>query len=164
MNLPNQAISLSFYDEKFLEALERFELPENQAGFTALPSGALEMSVNDPDRFPVVILANGRGPAGFFVLHRNSDFVPLVGNPRALLLRALSVDFKHQGKGYATAAMLQLPSFVREHFPEADEIVLAVNHQNYAAQKIYAKAGFEDRGLTKMGPKGLQHIYHYRIG
>ncbi|MCM3704037.1 GNAT family N-acetyltransferase [Paenibacillus macerans] len=164
MNLPNQVISLSLYDEKYLETLERFELPENQAEFTALPSEALDMSVNDPDRYPVVILADGTTLAGFFVLHRNSDFVPLVENPRALLLRALSVDFRHQGKGYAKAAMLQLPPFVREHFPEADEIVLAVNHQNYAAQRLYAKAGFEDRGLTKMGPKGLQHIYHYRIG
>lgn len=164
MNLPNQAISLNIYDEKYLEALKRFELPEDQAEFTALPSGALDIVANDPDRYPVVILANERAPVGFFVLHRNSDFVLLVGNPGALLLRALSVDFKHQGKGYAKAAMLQLPLFVREHFPEADEIVLAVNHQNYAAQKLYAKAGFEDRGLTKMGPKGLQHIYHYRIG
>lgn len=163
MNQPNQAISLSLYDEKYFEALERFELPENQAEFTALPSEALDMSVNDPDRCPVVILAGGTTLAGFFVLHRNSEFVPLVGNPRALLLRALSVDFKHQGKGYAKAAMLQLPSFVREHFPEADEIVLAVNHQNYAAQKLYAGAGFGDRGLTKMGPKGLQHIYHFPV-
>ncbi|WP_068786139.1 GNAT family N-acetyltransferase [Paenibacillus phocaensis] len=154
---------LRFYTEHDFEALQRFELTSEQVTYTAMPSKALEAAAQDPNRYPVVIQSAEAEIVGFFVLHRNAELPSLVDNPRVLLLRALSVDFRQQGKGYAKSAMLQLPAFVREHFPEVDEIVLAVNVQNHAAQQLYLQVGFEDRGFTQPGPAGMQHIYHYKV-
>ncbi|GJM80280.1 putative N-acetyltransferase YbbJ [Paenibacillus sp. HMSSN-139] len=154
---------LRLYAEADFEALQRFELPSEQVAFTALPGEALEVAAQDPNRYPVIIQSAEGETVGFFVLHLNAESASLVDNPRAILLRALSVDFRHQGKGYAKAAMLQLPAFVGEHFPEVDEIVLAVNARNLTAQRLYHQAGFEDRGLTRMGPMGMQHIYHFKV-
>ncbi|MCK8487682.1 GNAT family N-acetyltransferase [Paenibacillus sp. MBLB2552] len=154
---------LRFYAEEDFEALQRFELPSEQVVFTALPDEALEAAAQDPNRYPVVILSVEGEAVGFFVLHLNAEITSLVDNPRAIILRALSVDFRQQGKGYAKAAMLQLPAFVGEYFPEVDEIVLAVNARNFAAQRLYLQIGFEDRGLTRMGPMGMQHIYHFKV-
>lgn len=154
---------LRFYTEDDFEAFQRFELPSEQVAFTALPGEALEAAAQDPNRYPVVIQSLEGETVGFFVLHLNAELTSLVDNPRAILLRALSIDFRQQGQGYAKAAMLQLPAFVGKHFPEVDEIVLAVNARNLAAQRLYLQAGFEDRGLTRMGPMGMQHIYHFKV-
>ncbi|MBM6995179.1 GNAT family N-acetyltransferase [Paenibacillus sp. DXFW5] len=155
---------LRFYaKEEDFETLQGFELLSEQVEFTALPGEALEVAAQDPNRYPVVIQSAEGETVGFFVLHLNAGSDLLVDNPRAILLRALSVDFRQQGKGYAKAAMLQLPAFVREHFPEVDEIVLAVNARNLTAQRLYLQVGFEDRGLTRLGPVGLQHIYHFKV-
>jgi hypothetical protein len=55
-------------------------------------------------------------------------------NPKAILLRALSINYRHQGNGYAKAAMKTLPLFVKNHFTKVDEIVLAVNEKNIGAK------------------------------
>lgn len=54
--------------------------------------------------------------------------------------------------------MLLLRDFVKSEFPSCDEIVLAVNHKNFPAQKLYAKVGFKDTGRRKIGPIGEQFI------
>ncbi|SME94777.1 Protein N-acetyltransferase, RimJ/RimL family [Paenibacillus barengoltzii] len=154
---------LRFYSEEDFEALQHFELPSEQVMFTALPGETLEAAIQDPNRYPVVIQSEEGETVGFFVLHLNADITSLVNNPKAILLRALSIDYRKQGKGYATAAMLQLPTFVRECFPEVDEIVLAVNARNFTAQRLYLRTGFEDHGLTRLGPIGMQHIYHFKV-
>ncbi len=75
-----------------------------------------------------------------------------------MLLTSLSVNHAHQGKGYAKQGMLLLKSFVKAEFPTCNEIVLAVNHKNVPAQKLYKKVGFKDTGKRKMGPIGEQLI------
>lgn len=53
--------------------------------------------------------------------------------------------------------------YVREHFPDVNEIILAVNHANIVAQTVYKKGGFVDKGITAMGRKGEMFIYHLDI-
>ena len=54
--------------------------------------------------------------------------------------------------------MSLLGEFAAEEFPNCNEIVLAVNHKNIAAQKLYLKVGFRDTGIRKMGKIGEQYI------
>lgn len=48
-------ISLVLYEENFKEQLMAFQLPPEQAGFTALPSETLADALSDPDKLAVVI-------------------------------------------------------------------------------------------------------------
>ncbi|MFC4618469.1 GNAT family N-acetyltransferase [Camelliibacillus cellulosilyticus] len=151
----NRPTQLQRYEPDFYAKLKAFVLPENQAQFTALPEDKLgHLTVG---QHPVVIL-NHREPVGFFLLNETDRVKEYTDNPKAMLLTALSIDYSKQGKGVATAAMNQLKSFVNREFPECNEIVLAVNHKNIAAQHLYRKVGFNDTGRRKIGKKGEQFI------
>ncbi|WP_134684953.1 GNAT family N-acetyltransferase [Brevibacillus migulae] len=155
-------VTLCFYRPEHSAGLSAFYLPEEQKQFTALPAEVLSESLRDSNRHPVVITA-GEKPVGFFVLHHGKEIGPFTSNERALLLRAFSIDHVHQGMGYAKAAMLLLPAFTAKHFPDLTEIVLAVNARNLAAKRLYEKTGFQDKGITRMGKNGLQHVLHYEL-
>ena len=153
-------MQLQFYHEKFEEDVYAFSLFEEQHQFTALPEEAL--AVKDENRFPIVMFDNEKA-VGFFVLHQGEAIREYSSNPNALLLRAFSINQIHQGKGYAKEGMNRLRGFTREHFPEIDEIVLAVNERNLAAKSLYLKSGFEDHGKKLMGRKGWQSILTYTL-
>ncbi|WP_409253782.1 GNAT family N-acetyltransferase [Bacillus sp. SCS-153A] len=153
-------MNLQFYNEKFKEQLNAFSLVEEQHQFTALPAEALE--IIDESRFPVVMVEN-HNAVGFFVLHRGEAIRDYSEHPDAILLRAFSVDEIHQGKGYAKQAMRLLPGFIKGHFPEKTEIVLAVNERNLAARSLYLKCGFKDHGKKLMGKKGWQSILTFQL-
>lgn len=155
-------VVLTFFDEIHGKALHAFDLAEDQKKFTAMPSDALKICEEDPSRNPVVIMASDT-PVGFFVLHAGENISDFTANPNAMVIRALSVNQSEQGKGYAKEAMLQLPAFVSTHFPEINELILAVNFKNEPAKKLYEKAGFQDRGQIKHGPVGPQYVLHYDV-
>ncbi|TLS36422.1 GNAT family N-acetyltransferase [Pseudalkalibacillus caeni] len=155
-------ISLCDYKTEHYAALEAFFLPEEQKQYTAMPAAALEKCLTDPDRHPIVILA-GEIPVGFFVLHSGEAIKSFSDNPKAILIRALSIDISNQGKGYGKLAMMMAPEFVSRNFNGIDEIVLAVNKRNIAAKKLYEKAGFQFEGTMREGRIGPQYILHYRL-
>lgn len=155
-------VVLTFFDKIHHKALNAFNLAEDQKKFTAMPSDALKICEEDPSRNPVVIMASDT-PVGFFVLHAGENISDFTANPHAMVIRALSVNQSEQGKGYAKDAMLQLPAFVSTHFPEINELILAVNFKNEPAKKLYEKAGFQDRGQIKHGPVGPQYVLHYDV-
>ncbi|UOY92423.1 GNAT family N-acetyltransferase [Ectobacillus sp. JY-23] len=154
-----KTISLAFYQPQYEEQLKAFYLPPHQSDFTVLPYEALQVSQEDEERHPVVILQDGQ-VAGFFVLHGWGGVQSYSTNTSAMLLRAFSVHPNFQGQGIASEAIQILPKFVREHFPWCDEIVLGVNHANEAAQRVYARNGFVDQGNRVMGRKGEQYVMH----
>ncbi|AFH63297.1 GNAT family N-acetyltransferase [Paenibacillus caseinilyticus] len=147
-------IELTHWTPRYAEALDAFELPAEQLQFTALPKDALSQAA---DQHPIVILSEGT-PVGFFVLHSSERVHEYSANPRAMLLAALSVDRRQQGKGYAKLGMLALPGWIRTHFPNCNEVVLAVNHKNRPARQLYWTACFADTGRRRMGPNGEQWI------
>nr|WP_269448723.1 GNAT family N-acetyltransferase [Metabacillus kandeliae] len=150
-------IALSFYKPEFEEELSSFLLPDDQAQFTGMPSDMLENSRKDQSKTPVVLTA-GEMPVGFFLLESSARIFDYSSNPFSMLLAAFSVNYQHQGKGYAKKGLLLLPSFMAAHFPECTAIVLGVNKRNIRAYQLYLKAGFIDEGKIKMGPLGEQHI------
>ena len=155
-------VALCFYRPEHADGLTAFHLPAEQKQFTALPDEVLSESLRDPNRHPIVITA-GEKPVGFFILHHGKEIDAYTSNEKALLLRAFSIDHAHQGMGYAKAAMLLLPAFTAKHFPDFKEIVLVVNARNLTAKRLYEKTGFQDRGITRMGRNGLQHVLHYEL-
>ncbi|WP_156856072.1 GNAT family N-acetyltransferase [Oceanobacillus sp. AG] len=147
-------VTLKPFSSKYVEELNSFELPEEQAQFTALPSKILE-EIEGQHR---IVILDEDEPVGFFLLHETERVKEYSDNPNAMLLTALSVNYAKQGKGYAKQAMFLLRDFVKTEFPDCDEIVLAVNHKNIPAQSLYAGVGFTDTGRRKNGPIGEQFI------
>lgn len=147
-------IELVHFSESYVEQLNRFELPEEQHQFTALPQ---EISIEKVGQYPIVILSGGV-PVGFFVLHATDRVQQYSSNPQAMLLTALSIDHQQQGRGYAKKAMSALADFVKQEFKECNEVVLVVNHKNIAAQNLYVKVGFMDHGERRMGSIGEQIV------
>jgi ribosomal protein S18 acetylase RimI-like enzyme len=102
---------------------------------------------------------------GFFQLDTRS--VP--GAPAAadiIGLRALAIDRRAQGQGVGTAAMAQLPAYVRERFPRRRFVMLTVNTDNPAAIALYRHAGFVDAGtgLYHGGRSGPQQVLMLDLG
>lgn len=154
MKFPSTSIELQFYKPEYLEALQSYQLPEDQEQYTALPIHRLDKS---EDQHPIVIAADNK-PVGFFVLHEHAHIHEYTTNPHALMLTAFSIDHAKQGQGYATTGLELLKRFVPQHFPGFNEIVLAVNHKNISAQKLYMKVGFVDTGQRHIGMIGEQFI------
>ncbi|MDF9758694.1 GNAT family N-acetyltransferase [Peribacillus simplex] len=152
-------VELKHFSDEYSEKLNQFELPEEQGLFTALPNKFTDVTKG---QHRIVILSDDE-PVGFFLLHSTDRVKEYSTNPNAMLLTALSVDYKQQGKGYAKQGMLLLDEFVKSEFPNCDEIVLAVNHKNIPAQKLYVRAGFHDTGLRKFGNIGEQYIMNLTI-
>ncbi|QPA32630.1 GNAT family N-acetyltransferase [Thermaerobacillus caldiproteolyticus] len=111
------------------------------------------MSVRDPYRHPVVILYRDT-TVGFFVLHEGKNIASFTNNRNTMLIRAFSVNLIHQGKRCTKRAFHLLTAFVMKHFPNINEIVLAVNETN----KLYEKSRFQDKGIRRMEKIGLPLI------
>lgn len=156
------SIRLALYHEQYDQDLDDFALRGDQLQFTAMPGDVIDEAIQNPDKDPMVILHEEK-PVGFFILHKNSEYVENKDASHTILIRALSISMEHQGNGYAKEAMKALPKFVRQLHPEINEIILAVNEGNIAAKQLYLKVGFLDRGVRKMGIHGLQLILHHRI-
>ncbi|MGN1399989.1 MAG: GNAT family N-acetyltransferase [Bacillus sp. (in: firmicutes)] len=154
-------VLLKLYEAKYKEEVCSYVLPLGQSEFTALPYDALERFGNHPHAVGVVILHNDEA-VGFFVLHKANDAME-DGLQHQLLIRSLSINPEYQGRGFGTRAMELLPAFVRRIYPETKELFLMVNEGNKHAQKVYEKAGYIDRGMRRMGPKGWQKVLHYAL-
>ncbi|WP_430489126.1 GNAT family N-acetyltransferase [Rossellomorea marisflavi] len=148
-------VALSLFQEKHAEYLKEFQLPPEQAKFTALPEQVWKEAEG---RFRVVILAE-ETPVGFFLLHSTDRVKEYTDNPHAMLLTALSIDHRQQGKGYAKKAMQIMKEWVSLEFVSCNEIVLAVNYKNIPAQTLYRQTGYHDTGRRKIGEIGEQFIF-----
>lgn len=162
-----QHISLFRYGdehgEQFKDQLLGFKLPAEQEQFTGLPEETLQDLKEDAGKAGVVI-AHDEHAVGFFILHTGEGISNFYQDYEgAVLLRAFLMDCASQGRGFAKAAMALLPDFVRRHYPEARQIVLAVNERNTAASQLYLRAGFQDHGLRRSGSKGTQLILQYGL-
>jgi len=152
-------ISLAFYKSEDFEDLTSYALDALQSQFTALPKATLEMikQKNSGDKFPVTIFLDGKA-VGFFVLDFGADKLDLTENSNAVLLRSLSVNPQYQGRGIGKNAMLLVSDFVKAHFPDCNEVVLAVNFDNKNAYKLYLQCGFRDNGKSREVSRGFQHL------
>lgn len=156
-------VILKFYQPQDFPKVN-YILSEEQLQFTASPENALQRMKerNDDQKHPVCIVQNNE-IVGFFVLDKSDDKNVFTTNYRAILLRSLSLNPLFQGKGIAKEAMLMIPTFMRNNFPDDNEVVLAVNFQNPLAYQLYLKTGFIDQGKTLTGRNGLQYILELKL-
>ncbi|WP_292009423.1 GNAT family N-acetyltransferase [Chryseobacterium sp.] len=151
-------MKLAFYTEEDLPLLS-YELDDIQVRYTATPEQALQRikDKNSTDAYAVTIFYNEKA-VGFFVLDFGEDKLDLTENPDSVLLRSLSVNPKFQGKGLGKFAMLEVVGFIRKHFKNCNEIVLAVNQKNDSAYHLYLKTGYVFNGKTRIGRNGVQYL------
>lgn len=141
-----------------------YELDEEQLQFTRLPKYSIAERNDwmDSSKIPVTILFEEQ-PVGYFVLDEGKDIFTYTQNKNSVLIRSLSLNPDFQGKGIAKQAMLDITGFVKKHFNDKDELVLAVNFRNKNAYNIYRKCNFEDYGDVVEGRIGPQHILFKEI-
>lgn len=156
------AVTLTFFKSEFLPLLEGYHLHEEQKKYTAMPLEALKSCELDEDRHPIAIFQKSQ-LTGFFVLHGWEGVKAYSDNKDGILLRAYSISSRFQGMGIGRDTMKFLPSFVKEHFPQKNEIILGVNHTNIIAQQLYLKGGFKDKGIRVMGTQGQMLILHKEL-
>jgi len=146
-------MELCFYDEKYQELIMQYQITEEQLRFTGSPLESIELVNEDPDRYAILVIEEGK-LVTFFNLHIAEGVKPYSSNPNAILLRTFSTDIRFLGRGYAKQSLNLLPAFVRQHFTDINEIVLGVNVQNEIAQSLYKKCGYVDEGERRKGKKG----------
>lgn len=155
-------MQLSFYEQKYQAAVNNYTLTEEQLLYTGSPQESLELQQKDSGRHAILAMEKDE-LVTFFVLHKGEGAKPYISGDKTILIRGFSTDFHQQGKGYAKQALMQLPDFVRTHFPEVNEMVLAVNKRNVAAQNLYKKCGYLDEGDRLMGKKGELIIMSFKL-
>ncbi|QCR31290.1 GNAT family N-acetyltransferase [Lysinibacillus sp. SGAir0095] len=153
-------MELCFYEDQYKETIEQYQITEDQLRYTGSPIESMALVNADSDRYAILAIEGGE-LVTYFNLHKNEGVKPYSTNPKAILLRTFSTDFRHLGKGYAKQALKLLPSFVKQYFEDINEIVLAVNLQNEVAQNLYNKTGYVDEGERRMGNKGELIIMSY---
>ncbi|CAA7194909.1 GNAT family N-acetyltransferase [Chryseobacterium potabilaquae] len=156
-------ITLRFFTPKDFPKLN-YALDETQLKYTSTVEEALIRvnERNDSQLFPVTVFKY-ENQVGFFVLDFGEDKFDLTENKNAVLLRSLSINPLEQGKGIGKVAMAAIDNFMKEHFKDCDEIVLAVNQQNHIAYKLYTAVGYIYDGKSRMGRSGLQYLMYKRI-
>ncbi|WP_332649472.1 GNAT family N-acetyltransferase [Lysinibacillus sp. 54212] len=155
-------MNLTFYEDSFSSVINRYTITDEQLRYTVSPIEAIQLAKEDKDRFPILALENDR-LVTFFVLHRNEGVRAYSSNENSILIRSFSTDFYQQGKGFAKRVLLLLPAFVRCHFQEVNELVLAVNVGNDVAKRLYESCGFVDNGVRIMGIKGELIVMSYYL-
>ena len=155
-----QLLELQFYNSTYQPLIDSYQLVDSQLQFTGHAQECVKLA--SETRTPVLALVDGK-LVTYFDLHREEGVEPYSDNPNAILVRAFSTDVREQGKGFAKQALTLLPKFVKQHFPQIDEIVLAVNVGNVAAQALYTKVGFIDYGKRTQGPKGELIVMSYLL-
>jgi len=157
---------LKFYQPEDLPELD-YVLDEIQSQFTATAKQSLEKieernQKEDFFAYPITIFHDEK-IAGFFVLDFGEDKLDLTENPSSVLLRSLSVNPDFQGKGIGKSAMLEVDHFIKEHFSDCNEIVLAVNEKNTSAFQLYLQTGYESEGKTREGRSGIQFLMFKKL-
>lgn len=153
-------IELVFFDREQHESVFEYELEEKQRCFTVMPIEALNRFRNHSNSYPIIITLF-LYPVGFFLLQDGEIVKHYYDTENKMIIRSLSIHPAFQGVGIGKKAMSLLPFFVNLHFSQIKELFLLVHKKNKRAEKLYKKIGFEDRGIRKEGPAGIQKMFHY---
>lgn len=156
-------VHIAFFTQEDFSGVN-YTLDEEQQKYTSSAEKALQRIKErmDSKAFAVTVFEDEK-PAGFFVLDFGEDKSEFTDNQNAVLLRSLSINPVLQGKGIGKAAMQKVDCFVKENFPDCNEIVLAVNQKNDSAYHIYVKTGYLYEGKTCIGRSGPQYVMFKKL-
>jgi ribosomal protein S18 acetylase RimI-like enzyme len=94
---------------------------------------------------------------GFLLLKRRLK-APDWARPTDAAITAMRIDQARQGQGLGAAALLALPHWVAQNWPEVRSLTLSVDEDNMAAISAYTKAGFQDHGVRQQGRIGGERL------
>lgn len=150
-------IQLQAYQPTMRKYFDQFLLPDDQLIFTAYPLYKIDHSTQDTIHVAIV---HEEIPVGYFALENGPKLKRYTDNTLDRVMTAFSINYPDQGKGYARAALQQLPAFAKAIDPTLTEVILGVNKKNNKASQLYKATGFIDHHEEFVGSKGPQHILH----
>jgi RimJ/RimL family protein N-acetyltransferase len=150
------------YKESDYTAISQYCLPAEQSLYTSLPVLVIETFQSDKYNQPFVIYSENH-LVGCFALYTDKMGNIYTQNKKAILLKSLSIDSRHQKKGYALEALKVLPNLIIENYKDKDEIILTVHETNTPAINLYRKAGFVYKGEDYNGEYGVELIFHSKL-
>lgn len=149
-------ITLRNMTEQDTAAVLQLTITEEQTGYVSPIAQILTRGT--PSREYHLLEAEGT-VVGFFIIDTAYAQQYPFAQPGDLGLLAYFVDATHQGKGFGTAGVQALASYLHTHYPRACAVVLTVNCRNLPAIKSYVQGGFADtQELYHGGRSGPQHI------
>lgn len=155
-------IKVRRFEEDDFETINQYSLPDEQAIYTSIPSLIVETFKSDKFNQPFVICSEGL-IVGWFALYTDQSGNIYTENKKAILLKSLSIDSRHQKKGYSFHALRILPRLVKQLYKDKDEIILTVHKTNTPAINLYRKAGFVYKGEDYNGEYGIEMIFHWKL-
>ncbi|MGX7244119.1 GNAT family N-acetyltransferase [Enterococcus quebecensis] len=153
---------LQKYTPDFSNMIEQYQLDEKQLLHTGTPEIPITISQKNHFIHPILAIEENR-LTNFFVLDEKKDVALYTTNKQAILLRTFSTDTRYQGQGHAKEVLRLLPNFVRLHFPNINEVILAVNENNIAAQTLYQKNGFKLSEKVTHGEFGRLYVMNMML-
>jgi len=145
-------MNLQLYsDELFSIQIDRYELGNDVEA--APPKKIVSCSISDQNQFAVAICDEVGRLIGFFGLHIGEQ-PEIYGKTDGsyALIKEMSIDVRHRGKGYATQCFEQIFEFINDEISEDITcLVLSVNEKNFLAQRVYEKADFKKRNDLTQG-------------
>ncbi|EOL47804.1 GNAT family N-acetyltransferase [Enterococcus caccae] len=153
---------LQRYTADFSAMIQHYQLNDEQLLYTGTPEMPIQISQTNPFIHPILGIEN-KQLTNFFVLDEKKDVALYTTNEQAILLRTFSTDKRYQGHGYAKAVLKALPDYIRSNFPDTNEIILAVNQKNIAAQTLYEKTGFERLEKIIQGEFGPLFVMNMKL-
>ena len=160
--MSTSVITMSTYSVEHLENIKNYMLPPAQYQFTSYPAEVLAQNTQLNEMVPVLIWRDSC-VVGFFCLNHGQRVTEVTDNKKALLLTSFSINYKYQKRGYAKQALLNISTYINDHFTDINEVVLEVNIKNIPAQSLYKACGFKDLGERRVGKKGQKMILHLNL-
>ena len=140
-------------------AVRALKVPHHQIEFAGTVEAAVAQceAAATEDLIGLAILAE-QVVVGFLVLKRGTK-APVWAPEGAAVVSAMRIDVEHQGRGFGTAALKQLPAWVASQWAHARSIVLSVDEENTAGIRSYRSAGWVDNGVRVQGRIGwVRHM------
>lgn len=150
------AVTLAPLDKSEAHRVLHLELGTDQEDYVGKIADMVSWDEPDSD-FHIVL--EDDVVVGFFKIDRAYPENYAFARPGELGIRGVLIDKSRQGHGVGAAAMSALPAYAARHYPGAPSLVLTVNCNNPAAQRVYLKAGFlQENDLYLGGRAGPQFI------
>jgi len=150
-------LKLKGYRSTYHEDVRHYVQTEELLRYTGTPQDNIAISATTPTHHSILVYEKNQLVC-FFALDEGALKTQYTSEPSAFVLRSFSTDARYLRRGYGKKALMLLPDFVRNQFPDIKEIVLGVNQNNLPAQALYEKVGFVANGRILQGPKGPQNI------
>lgn len=145
-----ETINIVPYEDAFTTDIKQFNITAEDRKFTKTPKENIDLATRDEERHPTLVYNGDKECVGFFTLHEGQGVAPYSNNKSAIFFRSFSIDSNYRGHGYGKQVIQSLPNYLRQYFPDVNEIYLTVNTDNEIAQKLYQQCCYQNVGTSQL--------------